>query len=362
MPLPPSDNANYFGYIPFFMFGDDKIIGNRSVLTSNKIGWVDNLRAVACMMVVMIHATTYYVTTGISVGEASWDMANLLNSLSRVGVPLFFMISGFLFFGERSAGKKHFARIACCILFYSAIALIYIASFTHIGFWPALRGMLQKPVFYHLWFFYAIVVIYLLSPLICVKPTSGRYLAGVIVILAIVANPDTSKLMVDNVQLLPVNLYLAGDTFYYLLYALAGRAIGMMETRRRGVSLLAAVGFILSVILIVRGTKSQMFINGDFADTFYVYTGPLVFVAAVSLLVWFKNCLPDSIGWLSLLSRHSLVIYGLHALIINLMRNQGWVLTSSPRLDIFWVFGVALGLSLLLSMGIQKLDVRRMVS
>ncbi|WP_431224336.1 acyltransferase [Serratia sp. L9] len=329
---------------------------------SNKIGWIDNLRAVACMMVVMIHATTYYVTTGIQVGEHNWDMANVLNSLSRVGVPLFFMISGFLFFGERSASKKHFIRIACCIVFYSVIALIYIALFTRIGFWPSLQAILQKPVFYHLWFFYAIAVIYLLSPLISVKPVSGRYLAGVIVILAIIANPNTSKLTVEQVRLLPVNLYIVGDTFYYLLYALAGRAIGLLETQRRSLSLLAAAGFALSVILIIRGTKSQMFINGSFADTFYIYTGPLVFVAAVSLLVWVKNCLPNPIGWLGVISRHSLAIYGFHAMIVNLMRNRHWEFPAHPLLDIFWVFGMALGLSLLLSMGLQKLDTRRLVS
>jgi hypothetical protein len=45
---------------------DDNIAGD---LLSNKIGWIDNLRAVACMMVVMIHATTYYVTSGVAVGR-----------------------------------------------------------------------------------------------------------------------------------------------------------------------------------------------------------------------------------------------------------------------------------------------------
>ncbi|CAI0912583.1 acyltransferase [Serratia ficaria] len=329
---------------------------------SNKIGWIDNLRALACMMVVMIHATTYYVTSGVAVGVHNWDVANVLNSLSRVSVPLFFMISGYLFFGEKSAGRRHFTRIACCILFYSVIALIYIAACTKIGFWPSLRGILLKPVFYHLWFFYAIAVIYLLSPLISVKPVSRRYLAAVLAILAVVANPNTDKLAFDNVHLLPVNLYIYGDTFYYLLYALAGRAIGMMDTGRRGVGWLAALGFALSVALIARGTKSQLFINGNFADTYYIYCGPLVFVAAVSLLVWVKNCLPEPIGWLSLFSRHSLAVYGFHAIIVNFMRSRHLELTAYPLLDIFWVFGVALALSLLLSAGLQRLDTRRVVS
>jgi surface polysaccharide O-acyltransferase-like enzyme len=328
----------------------------------NKIGWIDNLRAVACMMVVMIHATTYPVTQGV-VGEHNWDVANLLNSLSRVSVPLFFMISGYLFFGERSANRKHFTRIACCILFYSIIALIYIGLFTtHISFWPSLRNILQTPVFYHLWFFYAIVVIYLLSPLISVKPVSGRYLAGVLVILAVIANPNTNKLNYDNIHLLPVDLYIYGDTFYYLLYALAGRAIGTMETQKRGMSWLAALGFVGSVLLIMYGTKHQSLINENFASTYYMYSGPLVFIAAVSLLVWCKNCLSQPIGWLSIFSRHSLAIYGFHAIIVNVMRKWCLEISPYPLLDIFWVFGVALILSLLLSIGLQKIDKRRLVS
>ncbi|MCW6543051.1 acyltransferase [Yersinia ruckeri] len=329
---------------------------------TNKIGWIDNLRAVACIMVVMIHATTYSLTSGSSVGEFSWDIANLLNSASRVGVPLFFMISGYLFFGEKSAGKKHFLRIGLCLAFYSAIALIYISTLTPIGGWVSLKHILQKPVFYHLWFFYAIIVVYLVSPLVNVKPVSGRYLAVVMLLLAILANPNTSKFALDGVHLLSVNLYIYGDTFYYLLYAILGRAIGMLETRERNISWGAAVIFIISVSLIVISTKKQSIINGNFADTFYMYCSPLVFIAAVSLLVWFKNCLAQPVGWLTWLSGHSLAIYGLHALIIHFIRTHHFDFTAFPLLNIFYVFALALSGSILLSMALQRIDKRRLVS
>ncbi|CNF73772.1 inner membrane protein YiaH [Yersinia bercovieri] len=329
---------------------------------TNKIGWIDNLRAVACIMVVMIHATTYYVTSGAQVGEVNWDIANLLNSASRACVPLFFMISGYLFFGEKSAKQKHFTRIGLCLLFYSIIALIYISTLTPIDGWASLKHILQKPVFYHLWFFYAIIVVYLVSPLINVKPVSGRYLGGIILLLAVLANPQSSKFSLGGFQLLPINLYIYGDTFYYLLYALLGRAIGMLETQGRIISWSAAALFILSVIFIVISTEKQTRINGSFADTFYMYCGPLVFVAAVSMLVWFKNCLNQQIGWLSWLAGHSLAIYGFHALIIHFIRTHHYDFTAYPVLDIFYVFALSLALSTLLSIGLQRIDRRRLVS
>lgn len=329
---------------------------------NNRLNWIDNLRAIACIMVVMIHSTSYYVVTGLSVGEMNWSVANLLNSASRVCVPLFFMISGYLFFGEKSARKKHFLRITLCVLFYSLISLIYIAVFTRIGFWPSLKSLLLKPVFYHLWFFYAIIVIYLLSPLIAVKPASTGYLAAIVVILGVVANPHMVSLSWHGVHLLPVNLYVVGDTFYYLLYALMGRAIGMLDTERRGVSWAAALIFFATIIAIALSTHRQTLINGNFADTFYAYCGPLVFIAALSLFVWCKNCLTFTLPSLRLIAENSLAIYGFHAVIINFIRGHKLDFTLWPVLDIAYIFMTALLLSLLLSMGLHRLDRHRLVS
>ncbi|MEN8469948.1 acyltransferase family protein, partial [Enterobacter cloacae subsp. cloacae] len=202
----------------------------------SKINWIDNLRGIACLMVVMIHTTTWYVTNAHSISPVNWDVANVLNSASRVSVPLFFMISGFLFFGERSAQPRHFIRIVSCLLFYSAISLLYIVLFTSINAERSLLNLLQKPVFYHLWFFFAIIVIYLVSPLIQVKNVNGKMLLALMVVIGIVANPNTVSQKIDGFEWLPVNLYITGDTFYYVLYGMLGRAIGMMETQKRGIN------------------------------------------------------------------------------------------------------------------------------
>lgn len=328
-----------------------------------KINWIDNLRGIACLMVVMIHTTSWYITNADLVTPFSWDLSNVLNSASRVSVPLFFMISGYLFFGERSAQQRHFVRIGLCLLFYSVIALIYIRLFTPISVGLSLRYVMQKPVFYHLWFFFAIIVIYLLSPLIQVKKTGAMVVLGLMVLLGVVANPNTVPQTLGHVKWLPINLYIRGDTFYYVLYGLLGRAVGMLETQKGWISALAGGLFALCVASISLGTHKQLKINGNFADTFYVYCGPLVFIAAVSLFVLVKNCLnARPLPGLATVSRYSLGIYGFHALIIHFLRTHGYQITAWPMLDILWIFGATLAGSLLLSMGLQRIDRRKLVS
>lgn len=313
-------------------------------------------------MVVMIHTTSGYITDAQSISLLNWDIANVLNSASRVSVPLFFMISGYLFFGERSAQPRNFLRIALCLLFYSTVALLYITFFTSMNSELSLRNLLQKPVFYHLWFFFAIVVIYLVSPLIQVKNVSGKMLLALMVMLGILANPNTVPLKAGGVEWLPVNLYIAGDTFYYVLYGLLGRAIGTMDTDKKYLSWICGALFVIAVVIISRGTLYELQWRGDFADTWYVYCGPMVFICAVSLLTLVKNRLnTHPLPGLGLISRHSLGIYGFHALVIHALRTHG-VELPWPVPDIVWIFSVTIVISLLLSMALQRVDTRRFVS
>lgn len=329
----------------------------------SKIHWIDNLRGIACLMVVMIHTTTWYITNPATVTSFDWNVANLLNSASRVSVPLFFMISGYLFYGERSAQPRHFLRIALCLLFYSAIALLYIVLFTSINSDLSLKNILQKPIFYHLWFFFAVIVIYLVSPLIQVKDLSGKMLLALIAVIGIVANPNLVTLKSGGVEWLPINLYINGDTFYYVLYAILGRAIGMMETQKRALSWLSAAVVVLAVVAISRGTLHELKWRGNFADTWYLYCGPMVFLCAIALFTLVKNTLNNrTLPGLALISRHSLGIYGFHALIIHALRTRGVEVQSWPLLDILWVFSAALAASLALSMLVQRIDRRRFVS
>ncbi|TKI07260.1 acyltransferase [Martelella alba] len=329
---------------------------------NTRINWIDNIRAVACLMVIVIHTTTYYVTHGFEIGRENWLIANILNSASRVSVPLFFMISGFLFFGERCAEKKHFTRIVACIVFYSAIALIYMHFMTEISVGDALNNLFQKPIFFHLWFFYALIIIYLLSPLLSIKPVSGRYLLVLSLLLGVFANPNTDTISVGDINVLPWNLYVNGDAFYYVLYAVLGRAIGVMASRGRWLTWGMAAFFLISVCLIALGTKQRLITNGGYSETYYMYCGPLVFIAAVSVFILIKQLGSRSCWLFQKISRHSLAIYGFHAFFINVARIHNWDFKNMPLLDIPVVFIMTVLLSYAAATALGKADRRGWVS
>jgi len=136
-----------------------------------------------------------------------------------------------------------------------------------------------------------------------------------------------------------------------------------METTRRGLTPLAAGLFIACVIGITLGTKQALIVNGAFNDTWYLYCGPLVFIAAISLLIVFKNSLNQrTLPGLTVIARYSLPIYGFHALFIHYLRTHHYDDMSRPWLDLPWVFGLTLGGSLLLGMALKRVDTRHFVS
>ena len=92
-------------------------------------------------------------------------------------------------------------------------------------------------------------------------------LLALMVVIGIVANPNTISQKIDGFEWLPVNLYINGDTFYYVLYGMLGRAIGMMDTQKRGLNWLCGALFIAGVAVISRGTLHELQWRGNFADT-----------------------------------------------------------------------------------------------
>ena len=80
-----------------------------------KIIWIDNLRVIATIAVIMLHVSAPILYKYGSISNYIWNIGNLFDGMVRWCVPIFFMLSGALLLNEdleiSSFLKKRLLRI-----------------------------------------------------------------------------------------------------------------------------------------------------------------------------------------------------------------------------------------------------------
>jgi len=135
---------------------------------------LDLLRVIAIYMVMQIHTGEFeYIAKDGTVlhTPGSWAVA-WTNSLLRVCVPLFVMITGFFLFplgDERTFFRKRFTRVLIPFVLWCAVYAFYYYAQGTTTLHTALLSIAKIPVNYgtdvgHLWFVYMLMAIYLIAP------------------------------------------------------------------------------------------------------------------------------------------------------------------------------------------------------
>lgn len=135
----------------------------------------DLVRAVAIVLVVLLHTAAAVANPGPSAGAGAWWAGNIYDSLARPGVPLFVMLTGWLLLTtdrrDEQVGqflRRRLDRVALPLVFWSIVAWGWLAIRDHQAadwshFW---RELLNGPVYYHLWYVYVLLGLYLAIPLL----------------------------------------------------------------------------------------------------------------------------------------------------------------------------------------------------
>jgi surface polysaccharide O-acyltransferase-like enzyme len=135
--------------------------------------WPEIIKAIAILMVIIIHVSAYpdYQV----VNNSNWWSANILNNISRPGVPLFLMISGaFLLEPSKDENilnyfKKRVSKVLLPFIFWSCFYYIWqSASFPHNfrGWLHIAKVIIEKPTHYHLSFMYYLLELYIVVPIL----------------------------------------------------------------------------------------------------------------------------------------------------------------------------------------------------
>jgi surface polysaccharide O-acyltransferase-like enzyme len=134
----------------------------------------DLLRVIAIYMVMQIHTGEfeYIGNAGAVLHTAGSWAVGWTNSLFRVCVPLFVMITGFFLFpieNERKFFRKRFTRVLIPFVIWCAVYAFYYYGQGATSLRTALLNIAKIPVNYgtevgHLWFVYMLMAIYLIAP------------------------------------------------------------------------------------------------------------------------------------------------------------------------------------------------------
>lgn len=293
--------------------------------------WVDLIRVLAVFQVVMVHLS-YPIFFKDDLPPSAVTAANLYDSFSRMGVPLFFMVSGALLLGRQEPTGaflwRRFVKVGIPALFWSLAYLFWSVEAYRNGSMSALHIALSMlKVIYlgnveiHLWFLYVLAGLYLVTPLLrlLVSAASRRDLAY---FLALWLVGTSLTALAKRLTGLPTAFEIpvvSGYVGYFVLgYWLAG-----MRLSARG-RWWAGVGVLCAVLTIFFGTILLSAHSARLDDFLYSYFSlPTVLASACAFLL-LKDLGQRLEGRIlipvRLLSAASFGIYLVHILVIDLLR------------------------------------------
>ena len=255
--------------------------------------YMDWLRVIAIITVVGIHVLSKIINTE-SPEAWEWKLANAIDSALRRCVPVFFMLSGALLLTRKpdepvwSFLKKRLAKAFIPLLFWSGVYLLYRIleqgrSYT-IG--EALTLFLTDDIYYHLWFLYTIIGLYLMAPFlrILVDRMSKRTFEYFLLFWVIfsVLMPFVNKFLGFDIA------FGAGMFEPYIGYFMLGAYLFLYPIDKKHLPLLG-VAAILGYFGTYFGTETLTDYKGELDEFFYEHYRPNSLAITLFIFTLFQN-------------------------------------------------------------------------
>lgn len=343
------------------------------------IFWLDLIRVVSIFMVVLIHTSSPVLNAVGEITFANWLAGDIYTAIARACVPLLFMVSGYLLLGKQESIRLFYinraGKVVVPFLAWSVIYLIWQNGYADYTFFNALKAILRSivtaPAYYHLWFLYALLPIYLFVPLLRVFVYSANeqtlwYFALVWFLFGPMLDFAGNMLGYG----LAIDL---GFITEYIGYFYLGYLLGRL-TFPRWITVTAVLVFVTSVIYTAYATFRASAAFGDYNDFYLVYLRLNIVLMSLSAFIWFKalgekmSTRPEafSVKLIRGLSGASFGIYLVHAMMISFIRRGAFgfelsALSGSAIFTIPLVTVLAFGISLVIVWILQKIPYLRAI-
>ena len=300
--------------------------------TGGHIAYIDALRLLAANMVIVLHCISDFFAYGYA-GRKIWWTSVFIGELARCGVPLFFMISGcLLLHSPATASIKGFYRrrllkFAVPFLIWDAIYYCFFRIRDGLSVWDLdfFRELFKSGSAYHLWFMYALLLLYLGMPFVKrVLDSSGS--KAQILLLLLILFQTTLKPLLNTVLHGRLYIFLAEDGVVgYLGYAVFGYILGSRTFSRKAVAVSAVIG--VAAWLLFAYLNCTAALEGRGYIWSYAYTVNHYIEAGALFIVMGSLSLKRIEKPLGLLSGLCLPVYFVHVLILELIKPR---LSSLP--------------------------------
>lgn len=312
----------------------------------NKLIWIDAIRVLASFGVVLIHVAADVITEFHAVPMSDWWVAHFYDSLVRGCVSLFVMVSGALLLAPTSETisdffKKRANRILIPFLVWTALYLIWKKYLfePHLSLSEALIRAAGNRVYFHLWFFYSLIGIYLVTPVfrLFTKQASKRDLIYFIALWFVVSSlmPFLQEVVYFIWHTRFNFAFPVGAAEGLIGYFILGYFLRQMDTEKS--SWLAGFLWLGSFIICLTGTYYLTERLGHYNGLFYENVAPNVVVYVASFFVIIKNLgkalqrLPQKAQTLLLqFSKASFGIYLIHPMIMEAIEKGRWGFVMGP--------------------------------
>ena len=271
---------------------------------SKRIVYFDIIRIVATFFVINIHVISIYNNKPMNIVPLSWWwFGNISHSLSRFSVPVFIMISGALLLGNNKREgikdffEKRLFKVFIPFFFWSVIYILWQAHLSHnyknINILYILKSIIAKPVYYHMWFVYIIIPLYLVTPIIkkMMKNLDDKEIRYLFLLWGI----TTSYSYISYFAKINIGFnisYISGYIGYFIL----GYYLYKINVNKRKRNICYIIG-LLSLISTIIGTY-LMTINskGVFNQYMYEYLQPNIILMSITVFIFFKYSNFENIG------------------------------------------------------------------
>lgn len=264
-----------------------------------RVKYCDALRLIAIISVVTIHVIAPFRDIYIGTNKLYYFILTFFDSLTRMGVPLFFMLTGMFMLNtnkEKTITEFYKKRLPKLVIPFFVLSIFYylyecIINNVDMSFSNLLQQLTNSGgTKYHFWFMYAIIIIYFFIPFLrkLIKVLNKKELKTLILLIFIFGNVlYTINILTSAINYPLFNGIILPDIIRYTNYLFLGSYIQQYDIEKKTRKKIYIAGIICLFLLPV---------------TSYIYSYPsavrnddiltantiLPFISSLAIFLYFK--------------------------------------------------------------------------